>query len=92
MLSPILMESMILRHRVSRALGSWRAVIRSVWSSRCSSLSATCWVLNSMSTRFLPRAPDSDFFRSVRYISDSSWDISPREASIQEMTSRLLFT
>ena len=82
----------MVRHSFSRASRSFSAVVRRVWSSRCSSLLTTCWVENTMSIRFLPNAPDKLFFSSARYIMLSSWVIMLTGASTHEMISRLLFT
>ena len=51
---------------------------------RCSSLSATCRVENTMSIKFLPRVPDRVFFKSSRYVSASSWVMRPKDSSKSE--------
>ena len=86
------MHSMILRQSVSREGGSFSSVWRRVCKRRCSSLSATCCVEKTTSTRFLPSAPERDFLSSARYISCSSCRMRPIEVSTHEMISRLEFT
>ncbi len=66
---------------------SFSSEFRRAESSRCSSLSATCWVENTMSIRFRPSVPDRAFFSRPRYFSASSAGIMPKDSFRSETIS-----
>ena len=72
-----------------RASSSSSAVSRRRMSSRCSSESATCFVVNERSSRFLSGVPDSARRKIARYFSLSSSVIRPNGSRNVDRTSPL---